>query len=69
LKVDTDGPTIIFYTARIKQALSFTAHYWRNGGLSHKIKFLLFLSQQPFIFPFFINLENNKRLLLRLVQD
>src|SRR5690606_27383840 len=32
LNVDTDGPTIIFYTARIKQALSFTAHFGKSGG-------------------------------------
>jgi len=42
--------------------------YWRNGGLREKLKVSPFLSQHPFIFPFFINLENNKRLLLRLVQ-
>jgi len=28
-----------------------------------------FYPQQPFIFPFFINLENNKKLLLKLVQN
>jgi len=39
---------------------------WRVKGEIESFSF--FLSQQPFIFPFFINLENNKRLLLSLVK-
>src|SRR5690606_21713212 len=54
LKVDTDGPTIIFYTARIKQALSFTAHFGKMAGFATNYNILLFIRRMCSTFSFFL---------------
>jgi len=46
-----------------------TTSYWRNGGLREKLKVSPFFVATAFYISFFVNLVNNKKLLLKLVKD